>query len=51
MQMDAVTLGPGEAHYPRLLMPSIQTALLDTRVVCVLAPRQCSKTALVRSMV
>jgi len=48
--MDAATHGLGEIYYPRLLLPSIQTALLDTRVVCVLGPRQCGKTTLVRRL-
>ena len=48
--MDAATHWPGETYYPRLLLPPIQAALLDTRVVCVLGPRQCGKTTLVRRL-
>ena len=36
--------------FPRLLTPVIREALADTPVVCVLGPRQCGKTTLVRQI-
>ena len=36
--------------FPRLLTPVIHEALADTPVVCVLGPRQCGKTTLVRQI-
>lgn len=36
--------------YPRHLTASLRTALQDTPVVCVLGPRQCGKTTLVRTL-
>ena len=36
--------------FPRLMAPVIREALTDTPVVCVLGPRQCGKTTLVRQM-
>ena len=35
--------------YPRPLSEAVKTALKDTPVVCLLGPRQCGKTTLVRS--
>ena len=37
--------------FPRSLEPVIREALADTPVVCVLGPRQCGKTTLVRQLV
>jgi predicted AAA+ superfamily ATPase len=34
--------------FPRVLTPALRTALADTPVVCLLGPRQCGKTTLVR---
>ncbi len=36
--------------YPRHVVPAILEALADTPVVCLLGPRQCGKTTLVRQM-
>lgn len=36
------------AYIPRLLMPQLLEALLDTPVVCLLGPRQCGKSTLAR---
>ena len=36
--------------FPRLIEPTIRTALADTPVVCVTGPRQSGKTTLVRNM-
>jgi uncharacterized protein len=36
--------------YPRPLLKPLKTALADTPVVCVLGPRQCGKTTLVRQL-
>ena len=44
-QMDA-----SRSLFPRSLEPVIREALVDTPVVCLLGPRQCGKTTLVRQL-
>ena len=36
--------------YPRLIAPTIHDVLADTPVLCLLGPRQCGKTTLVKSL-
>lgn len=43
-------MASSHALLPRLIEPTIRTALADTPVVCVVGPRQSGKTTLVRNM-